>query len=239
MRPPPCQCIYLSSTHTRGGGGWQADDMVTGLPHLHMSVSTPSSASLPHVSSASTCLPYRRPVHTSTPTSTCLPHRRPPTYQHGDEPALVAVQHVHASTPTSMCPPPTPQATNMVTGLPWSLYSTFVIEERHGFNKQTLGLFISDMIKSVRGWGGGGCGFNRQTFGLFPLDESPWKMIGAPQHLLPHFHAIMQHTLAHPHTPSHPLIPSHPSRRLPWVMPSHTLTHPHTPSPPLHAGCSG
>ena len=229
--------------------------MVTGLPHLHMSVSTPSSASLPHVSSASTCLPYRRPVHTSTPTSTrlpyrrpvhtstptstCLPHRRPPTYQHGDEPALVAVQHVHASTPTSMCPPPTPQATNMVTGLPWSLYSTFVIEERHGFNKQTLGLFISDMIKSVRGWGGGGCGFNRQTFGLFPLDESPWKMIGAPQHLLPHFHAIMQHTLAHPHTPSHPLIPSHPSRRLPWVMPSHTLTHPHTPSPPLHAGCSG
>jgi hypothetical protein len=24
-------------------------------------------------------------------------------------------------------------------GLPWSLYSTFVIEERHGFNKQTLG----------------------------------------------------------------------------------------------------
>eukprot|EP00878_Enallax_costatus_P037735 GHUV01042692.1.p1 GENE.GHUV01042692.1~~GHUV01042692.1.p1 ORF type:complete len:177 (-),score=28.07 GHUV01042692.1:321-851(-) len=26
-----------------------------------------------------------------------------------------------------------------ITQLPWSLYSTFVIEERHGFNKQTLG----------------------------------------------------------------------------------------------------
>jgi STE24 endopeptidase len=27
---------------------------------------------------------------------------------------------------------------NLVLSLPWSLYSTFVIEERHGFNKQTL-----------------------------------------------------------------------------------------------------
>lgn len=34
-----------------------------------------------------------------------------------------------------------------ITGLPWSLYSTFVIEERHGFNKQTLGFFIKDNIK--------------------------------------------------------------------------------------------
>lgn len=24
----------------------------------------------------------------------------------------------------------------LITGLPWNLYSTFVIEERHGFNKQ-------------------------------------------------------------------------------------------------------
>ncbi|GAX75985.1 hypothetical protein CEUSTIGMA_g3428.t1 [Chlamydomonas eustigma] len=40
-------------------------------------------------------------------------------------------------------------ASNMVTGLPWSLYSTFVIEEKHGFNKQTIGLFFTDMIKSV------------------------------------------------------------------------------------------
>eukprot|EP00878_Enallax_costatus_P026201 GHUV01028086.1.p1 GENE.GHUV01028086.1~~GHUV01028086.1.p1 ORF type:complete len:396 (+),score=102.81 GHUV01028086.1:414-1601(+) len=36
-----------------------------------------------------------------------------------------------------------------ITQLPWSLYSTFVIEERHGFNKQTLGLFIMDTLKSL------------------------------------------------------------------------------------------
>ncbi|XP_030850470.1 CAAX prenyl protease 1 homolog [Strongylocentrotus purpuratus] len=32
-------------------------------------------------------------------------------------------------------------------GLPWVLYSTFVIEERHGFNKQTLGFFFKDQVK--------------------------------------------------------------------------------------------
>lgn len=37
-----------------------------------------------------------------------------------------------------------------IEGIPWSLYSTFVIEERHGFNKQTLSLFFADMVKSVR-----------------------------------------------------------------------------------------
>jgi len=30
----------------------------------------------------------------------------------------------------------------------FSLYSTFVIEERHGFNKMTLGLFFTDLLKS-------------------------------------------------------------------------------------------
>lgn len=34
-----------------------------------------------------------------------------------------------------------------VTSLPWSLYSTFVIEERHGFNKQTLGFYFKDLLK--------------------------------------------------------------------------------------------
>ncbi|GBO39898.1 CAAX prenyl protease 1, partial [Araneus ventricosus] len=34
-----------------------------------------------------------------------------------------------------------------IIDLPWSLYSTFVIEERHGFNKQTLGFFVKDKIK--------------------------------------------------------------------------------------------
>jgi STE24 endopeptidase len=34
-----------------------------------------------------------------------------------------------------------------IISMPFSLYQTFVIEERHGFNKQTLKLFISDTIK--------------------------------------------------------------------------------------------
>jgi len=34
--------------------------------------------------------------------------------------------------------------------LPLSIYSTFVLEEKHGFNKTTPGLFVADMIK---GWG--------------------------------------------------------------------------------------
>uniref|UniRef100_A0A8C5MDP3 CAAX prenyl protease n=1 Tax=Leptobrachium leishanense TaxID=445787 RepID=A0A8C5MDP3_9ANUR len=33
------------------------------------------------------------------------------------------------------------------TGLPWSWYSTFVIEERHGFNQQTLEFFFKDAVK--------------------------------------------------------------------------------------------
>nr|CDS32581.1 farnesylated protein converting enzyme 1 [Hymenolepis microstoma] len=33
--------------------------------------------------------------------------------------------------------------------LPWSYYRNFVIEERYGFNKQTLGFFIKDRIKSL------------------------------------------------------------------------------------------
>lgn len=36
-----------------------------------------------------------------------------------------------------------------VTSLPFSLYSTFVIEEKHGFNKQTLALFVTDQIKGL------------------------------------------------------------------------------------------
>jgi len=34
-----------------------------------------------------------------------------------------------------------------ITSLPWSLYSTFVIEEKHGFNKQTVGFFFKDLVK--------------------------------------------------------------------------------------------
>jgi STE24 endopeptidase len=38
---------------------------------------------------------------------------------------------------------------SVILGLPKSLYATFVVEQRHGFNKQTLGLFVSDTIKSL------------------------------------------------------------------------------------------
>lgn len=34
-----------------------------------------------------------------------------------------------------------------ITTLPFSLYKTFVIEEKHGFNKMTLGLFFLDKLK--------------------------------------------------------------------------------------------
>ncbi len=33
--------------------------------------------------------------------------------------------------------------------LPWELYGTFVLEERHGFNRQTLRLFVLDKIKMI------------------------------------------------------------------------------------------
>ncbi|KAL6565953.1 CAAX prenyl protease 1 [Orobanche hederae] len=36
-----------------------------------------------------------------------------------------------------------------ITDLPFALYSTFVIEARHGFNKQTVWLFFRDMIKGI------------------------------------------------------------------------------------------
>uniref|UniRef100_A0A0E0NJ86 CAAX prenyl protease 1 homolog n=2 Tax=Oryza TaxID=4527 RepID=A0A0E0NJ86_ORYRU len=38
---------------------------------------------------------------------------------------------------------------SQITDLPFSLYSTFVIEAKHGFNKQTIWLFIRDMIKGI------------------------------------------------------------------------------------------
>ncbi|XP_051843734.1 CAAX prenyl protease 1 homolog [Antechinus flavipes] len=34
-----------------------------------------------------------------------------------------------------------------LTGLPWSIYNTFVIEEKHGFNQQTFGFFMKDSVK--------------------------------------------------------------------------------------------
>ncbi|KAJ9521072.1 hypothetical protein QJQ45_022814 [Haematococcus lacustris] len=37
----------------------------------------------------------------------------------------------------------------LLSSLPWSLCSTFVIEARHGFNKQTLALFMKDTLMSI------------------------------------------------------------------------------------------
>eukprot|EP00898_Chlorokybus_atmophyticus_P002787 jgi/Chlat1/3509/Chrsp23S03792 len=41
------------------------------------------------------------------------------------------------------------QVLETISELPWSVYSTFVVEQRHGFNKQTVRLFVMDIIKSL------------------------------------------------------------------------------------------
>ncbi|PQM37035.1 CAAX prenyl protease 1 homolog [Prunus yedoensis var. nudiflora] len=38
---------------------------------------------------------------------------------------------------------------SQITDLPFSMYSTFVVEARHGFNKQTIWLFFRDMVKGI------------------------------------------------------------------------------------------
>ena len=38
---------------------------------------------------------------------------------------------------------------SFIVHLPWSLYSTFVVEERHGFNKMTLGFYFKDTLKKM------------------------------------------------------------------------------------------
>jgi len=40
----------------------------------------------------------------------------------------------------------------LIIGQPWSLYSTFVLEEKHGFNKMSLGFYIKDTIKKFIVW---------------------------------------------------------------------------------------
>lgn len=37
----------------------------------------------------------------------------------------------------------------MILNLPFELYHTFVIEEKHGFNKQTWKIFFTDKLKSL------------------------------------------------------------------------------------------
>ena len=38
---------------------------------------------------------------------------------------------------------------DMLLAMPFSLYSTFVVEQRHGFNKQTLAIFMKDQVIGV------------------------------------------------------------------------------------------
>lgn len=38
---------------------------------------------------------------------------------------------------------------NFVANMPFTIYGTFVLEQKHGFNKQTAGFFIKDQIKSL------------------------------------------------------------------------------------------
>lgn len=38
---------------------------------------------------------------------------------------------------------------NFVINMPFTIYGTFVLEQKHGFNKQTTGFFIKDQIKSL------------------------------------------------------------------------------------------
>jgi STE24 endopeptidase len=37
----------------------------------------------------------------------------------------------------------------MLLNFPWAIYSTFVLEERYGFNRTTLGLFLQDRLKGI------------------------------------------------------------------------------------------
>ncbi|XP_013192336.1 CAAX prenyl protease 1 homolog [Amyelois transitella] len=38
---------------------------------------------------------------------------------------------------------------NFIVNMPFKIYGTFVLEEKHGFNKQTVGFFIKDQLKSL------------------------------------------------------------------------------------------
>lgn len=62
--------------------------------------------------------------------------------------------------------------TQTVIGLPFSLYSTFVVEAKHGFNKQTLGLFFADKVSCQHR----GSGFDEQSAEKWtPLLRSLWS----------------------------------------------------------------
>ncbi|KAH9817867.1 CaaX prenyl protease [Melampsora americana] len=51
--------------------------------------------------------------------------------------------------PISICFVSLLSLVGMITSIPIDLFKTFVLEEKHGFNKQTLSLWISDFIKTT------------------------------------------------------------------------------------------
>ena len=52
-------------------------------------------------------------------------------------------------------------AASLALGLPWSVYGTFVLEQKYGFNKTTARTFVLDQVKSVRAGGRAGGGGGR------------------------------------------------------------------------------
>ena len=66
--------------------------------------------------------------------------------------------------------------------IPVSAYQTFVIEERHGFNKTTVGTFITDILK---GW------FLGLAIGAPFLSAFLWIFRFAGDHFVPYLMAFM------------------------------------------------
>lgn len=59
----------------------------------------------------------------------------------------IACCNLHLPNPQ---PQPPQAAVSLVLSLPWSAWSTFVLEARHGFNKTSPTTWATDKIKAVR-----------------------------------------------------------------------------------------
>jgi STE24 endopeptidase len=66
--------------------------------------------------------------------------------------------------------------------IPFSAYQTFVIEEKHGFNKTTVGTFIADILKA---W------FLSLAIGAPFLSAFLWIFRFAGDHFVPYLMAFM------------------------------------------------
>ena len=63
-------------------------------------------------------------------------------------------------------------------GLVWSYYYTFVIEEKHGFNKQTVGLWVADQLKTWAGaLGSEGVASYRAAKNVVSIDGLPTGLV--------------------------------------------------------------